>query len=89
MEFLFLFVFLLIINVAVVMIAARNRKRWFISGGIVMLLIAPLVLAVTGYTLGVTSGDGIGGGVAGFTFGAITFANGLGFIVRGFMLSQK
>ncbi|CAM4186612.1 hypothetical protein BAMA_24460 [Bacillus manliponensis] len=85
MELFILFLTIIVLNVAVNMISARNRKRWIISGLIVMFLFAPIAMGITIYTVGLTTGDGISGGIVGFVYGALVFLNGIAFLIKGFM----
>ncbi|TYR78887.1 hypothetical protein FZC66_17850 [Priestia megaterium] len=88
MSFLIFIIFLIVLNVIVTMTSAGNRKRWITWGLVVTFLFAPAVIAITGYTIGVRSGDGIGSFLAGFVFGGVTFLNGIIILVKGFMTKK-
>lgn len=88
MSLLIMFLFLLFLNIFVVKFSVTTASRWITSGLIVMLLCSPLVTAITIYIIGTQSGDGIGAGVAGVTFGIATFINGSIFLIKG-LLTKK
>jgi len=89
MSILTLLILLGILNFVVIKVCGDFKKRWIISSLLVMLLLSPLVFIVYGISIGIASGDGIGGGVAGFLFGVITFINGFVFLITGFFKKMK
>ncbi|MGM0846166.1 MAG: hypothetical protein ACQEUT_14405 [Bacillota bacterium] len=83
MSIVLMFIFTILLNVVVIRVSKDEKKRMIISGLLVMFLITPIVIAVTGISIGIYIGDGIGGGAAGFTFGLITLINGLIILIIG------
>ncbi|TWT00166.1 hypothetical protein [Planomicrobium sp. CPCC 101079] len=81
MSLIIVAIFIILLNYLVNKFAANNRKKWFISAAVTILLIAPLVFEVTLQVIGRYSGDGIGGSVAGLTFAVIIFINGVVFLL--------
>ncbi|TWT24349.1 hypothetical protein [Planomicrobium sp. CPCC 101110] len=88
MSLMILAIFLILLNYSVNKFSAAHRKRWCISAAVTILLIAPIVFEVTLQVVGRYSGDGIAGSVAGWTFAAILFFNGVIFLLIG-LFSKK
>ncbi|MGM0846594.1 MAG: hypothetical protein ACQEUT_16590 [Bacillota bacterium] len=85
MSFFSILVFLILLNVTVALILKYEKKRIIISALVIMFLCTPIVIAVTWYSIGVSEGAGIAGAAVGFTFGAITFVNGIIILLVGIL----
>ncbi|WP_146815392.1 hypothetical protein [Alkalibacillus haloalkaliphilus] len=87
---LILFVtFLALINIIVVKYTSNTKMMLVTSGFVIMFLIAPITWFVTLVSLGISTGSGIAGGVAGMMFGFITFLNGMYYVFRGALTRQQ
>ncbi|MGD6802603.1 hypothetical protein ACQCVK_18035 [Rossellomorea vietnamensis] len=77
MSFFLFFVLIILLNTVVALVSKYDKKRIIISALLVMFLCTPLVLVITMISIASAEGAGIGASVAGFTFGGITFVNGI------------
>lgn len=88
MSILVMGIILVLLNFLVSRMAGSVRNKWLISGAVTMIVLPPIVYILTLNIIGNYSGDGIGASAAGLVFAAVTFINGLIFILIG-LFSKK
>ena len=83
MDIVIIITFLALLNFGIIKYTFNTRKKLIAAGVSVMLLVSPLVFMVTLLSISNYTGSGIAGGFAGFTYGTITFLNGLIYLIKG------
>lgn len=89
MNSLIIFIIILfVLNILTFFLAKLKGVMW-VFVGILFIVSAPFVLFITINVIGQKTGDGIAGGVAGFTFSGLLLINAIIFFIIAFFIKRN